>query len=97
MTLPRYSECEYSLFVSYAHNDDEGYNGWVKALKDAFRRRLQQLPRDVPRLSLHLSGIKGRSPDGSVPSSSTVCDGRSAWFIVVGPQYVDFRLVPAGA
>ena len=89
MALPRYSDCEYSLFVSYAHDDDQGNNGWVSALKDAFWKRLQQLPRDVPRLNLHLSAINGPVA-GRLGTELEQRVRRSfGMVIVVGPQYVD--------
>jgi hypothetical protein len=79
MSLPNYQNCEYSLFISYAHDDDEGYNGWVQALKDAIWRRLSLLNRDIPRLNLHLSGRERSSHgDGSAASSRSALQAPSA-------------------
>ena len=89
MALPRYSECEYSLFVSYAQDDDEGNNGWVRALKDAFWKRLQQLPREVPRLNLHLSGINGPVAGRLGTELEKRVRQSFGMVIVVGPRYVD--------
>ena len=37
--LPKYADCENSLFISYANSDNEG-NGWVKYLSDAIETKL---------------------------------------------------------
>jgi hypothetical protein len=59
--LPKYSDCEYSLFISYAHDDNTGHNGWITALKEAIWARLQLLAPEISKLGLHLSEENGPS------------------------------------
>jgi hypothetical protein len=88
MSLPNYQECEYSLFVSYAHDDDDGENGWVQALKDAIWRRLSLLDRDIPRHNLHLSGVNGPAAGRLGTELEENLRSSFGMLIVVGPKYV---------
>ena len=91
MPLPRYSDCEFSLFVSYAHDDDCGNNRWVKRLKDAFWDRLCQLPRDLPfpARKLHLSGVNGPVVGRLGAELEENVRKSFGMLLVVGPRYVD--------
>ena len=87
-SLPKYEACHYSLFVSYAHGDDESNNYWVTALRDAVWGRLENLNRNITKRQLHFSGTNG-------PTAGHLTDelrGRVArsfgMLLVVGEQYV---------
>ena len=56
-----FKDCEYSLFVSYAHDDDSSEFGWVQSLRNAIAQRLDRLDNDIPKLGLHLSQDNGPS------------------------------------
>jgi hypothetical protein len=89
--LPKYNDdnCEYSLFVSYAHRDDEGNEYWVSELKDAIFQRLNQLPSYIPRKEIHFSQENGPSGGGLGFELESRVQRSFAMLLVVGKQYVD--------
>lgn len=87
--LPKYTECEYSLFVSYAHKDDESANFWISELRDAIWARLADLDKEIPRHQLHFSsdngpgvGVLGHELQARVAKSFGM-------LLVVGKHYVE--------
>lgn len=87
--LPKYSECEYSLFVSYAHRDDESENMWVSKLKHAIWMRLADLKRDIPKRQLHMSGDNGPSAGHLSDALKDRVKKSFGMLLVVGDGYVD--------
>lgn len=87
--LPKYCECEYSLFVSYAHSDDESENMWVSKLKDAIWRRLADLKRDIPKRQLHMSGDNGPTTGHLSDALKDRVKKSFGMLLVVGKGYVD--------
>jgi hypothetical protein len=86
--LPKYAECDYSLFVSYAHDDDTSNNKWVATLKDAIWDRLSRLDREIVKRQLHLSGENGPTV-GHLSDELRNRVARSfGMLLVVGEQYV---------
>jgi hypothetical protein len=87
--LPSYGECEYSVFISYAHADNEANNDWVGALKDAIWKRLKRLPKEVQRLTIHLSELDGPT-GGLLDEELQQRIARSfGMLLVVGEKYQD--------
>src|SRR5215471_1177833 len=89
MPLPRYVDCKYSLFVSYAHADDASNNNWVSALEKAVWRRLEKLDKSVLRKGLHLSKVNGPEAGRLEAALRERVKESFAMLIVVGSQYVD--------
>jgi hypothetical protein len=86
--LPKYDACEFSLFVSYAHADDESNNYWVTALRDAVWGRLKNLDRKITKRQLHFSGTNGPTA-GHLSDELRARVARSfGMLLVVGEQYV---------
>ncbi|MEY2688159.1 MAG: hypothetical protein RL375_2357 [Pseudomonadota bacterium] len=57
-----FRDCRYSVFVSYAHEDDTAENGWVSKFADVLKAKLQNRLRraGVPKVhDVHLSGRNG--------------------------------------
>jgi hypothetical protein len=88
LILPRYTECEYSLFVSYAHADDQANNSWVTALKQAIHDRLESLPRVIAALPLHFSGENGPSVGRLGHELQERVRKSFGMLLVVGEKYV---------
>lgn len=90
-SLPKYSECEYSLFISFAHRDDTGNNNWVKSLKDAIYQRLDYLGHDIPKLEIHFSAENG--PDGGHLGFELEDRVKKsfAMLLVVGQMYINSK------
>jgi hypothetical protein len=84
----RYSECEYSLFISYAHADDKGNNWWVSSLKQAIWNRLADLPREIGKLELHLSGENGPSVGHLSDELKERVRKSFGMLLVIGDNYV---------
>ena len=58
--LPRsIGECEYLIYVSYAHADDVAWFGWVTHLRDELQRSLAALMRGVRLPPMHMSAAGG--------------------------------------
>jgi hypothetical protein len=89
MPLPKYVDCKYSLFVSYAHADDASNNNWVSALEKAVWRRLEKLDKSVLRKGLHLSKVNGPEAGRLEAALQERVSESFAMLIVVGSQYVD--------
>jgi hypothetical protein len=86
---PNYHQCEHSLFVSYAHDDNVSTFGFVRELASAIRDRLSSLPRDIPKLGLHFSERDGPGA-GELDDELRKRIGKSfAMLLVVGDRYVD--------
>lgn len=86
--LPKYSECEYSLFISYAHADDEANNWWVSALKEAIWSRLKNLRREITKLELHFSGENGPSVGYLSDELKERVRRSFGMLLVIGEKYV---------
>lgn len=86
--LPKYSQCEYSLFISYAHSDDKSNNWWVTSLKEAIWDRIDLLPRDISRLGMHISGENGPSVGSLSEALKKRVRSSFGMLLVVGDQYV---------
>ncbi len=89
--MKAFRECRYSIFVSYAHEDDKAENGWVEKFADVLKSKLQnRVGRlGVPRVQdMHLSGRNG-PVIGSLPEDlkANVADSY-AMVIVVHNRYV---------
>jgi len=83
-----YKDCEYSLFISYAHYDDSSEYGWVTSLRDAIFQRLDKLDADIPKLGLHLSQENGPSA-GHLGSELRHRVAKSfGMLLVIGKKYV---------
>jgi hypothetical protein len=90
MTLPKYQDCKYSLFISYAHRDDAAENNWISKLKEAIWLRLHDIQdKDIPLQTIHLSGENGpvhgtlsQQLDDRVKSSFSM-------LLVVGKHYAE--------
>ena len=54
-----FKDCDYSLFISYAHKDDSSEFNWVEALRDAIYMRLDKLDNDIVKKELHFSHENG--------------------------------------
>jgi hypothetical protein len=85
--LTRYAECDYSLFISYAHKDDSAEDDWVTALKDALWKRLGKLNSDTI-LGLHLSGENGPSAGHLTHRLEERVRKSFGMLLVVGDKYV---------
>jgi len=87
MKLPKYSECQYSLFISYAHRDNSANNSWVTNLKEAVYFRLDNLERSITKKEIHFSELNGPVA-GETGAELDDRIGKSfAILLVVGPQY----------
>lgn len=83
-----FKDCEYSLFVSYAHDDDSAGFGWVQSLRNAISQRLDGLDNDIPKLGLHLSQDNGPS-GGTLGSELQERVAKSfGMLLVIGKKYV---------
>lgn len=84
-----FKDCEYSLFISYAHDDDSSEFGWVTSLRNAISQRLDGLDNDIPKLGLHLSHENGPS-GGTLGSELQDRVAKSfGMLLVVGKKYVN--------
>lgn len=84
-----YKDCEYSLFISYAHDDDSAEYGWVQSLRNAISLRLHGMDNDIPRFDLHLSQDNGPS-GGTLGSELQERVARSfGMLLVIGRKYVN--------
>ena len=84
----RYSECEYSLSISYAHADDTANNWWISSLKEAIWNRLEQLPREITKLALHFSGDNGPSVGHLSDELKDRVRRSFGMLLVIGDKYV---------
>lgn len=83
-----FKDCEYSLFISYAHDDDSSEFGWVQSLRNAISQRLDKLDNDIPKLGLHLSQENGPSA-GTLGSELRDRVAKSfGMLLVIGEKYV---------
>lgn len=86
--MPReYDECEYALFISYAHADDTSNNEWVGALRDALWNRLHGLPGDITRRGIHFSQENGPSAGHLGHELRERLKSSFAMLLVVGGRY----------
>ena len=87
--LPKYVDCQYSLFISYAHQDDIGNNRFVSKLDEAIYERLIGGVRDIPTYKLHLSAKNG--PVAGLLSEELKDRIKESFgmLLVVGERYVD--------
>ncbi len=83
-----FKDCEYSLFISYAHGDDSSEFGWVTSLRNAISQRLDGLDNDIPKLGLHLSHDNG--PNGGTLGSELQDRVAKSFgmLLVIGKKYV---------
>ena len=83
-----FKDCEYSLFVSYAHRDDTSQFGWVESLRNAIFQRLDRLDNEIPKLGLHFSRENGPS-GGTLGSELKDRVAKSfGMLLVIGEKYV---------
>lgn len=88
--LIRYNdpECEYALFVSFAHMDNRVEDGWVAALKMALFQRLGNLG-EIPQKEIYFSDEQALVA-GTLGHQLRQRVARSfAMLLVVGPHYVE--------
>lgn len=87
--LPKYSECQYSLFISFAHRDDTANNDWVRSLQSAIYKRLDYLTPDIPKLEIHFSAENG--PAGGQLGFELEDRVKKSFgmLLVVGQKYVE--------
>ncbi len=81
--------CEYSLFISYAHGDNKANDDWVLTLKNAIYARYSNMKKDIPRKEIHFSEENG-------PESGTLgfeleerVQKSFAMLLVVGKMYTE--------
>jgi len=83
-----FKDCEYSLFVSYAHDDDSSEFGWVQSLRNAISQRLDRLDNEITKKGLHLSQDNGPS-GGTLGSELQDRVAKSfGMLLVIGNKYV---------
>lgn len=85
---PDYRECEHSLFISHAHDDETATNDFVKGLGEAIFRVLHGLPRNITKLG---TVATSRKPIVSGVVSEKLKDRMKKSFgvlLVVGANYV---------
>lgn len=83
-----YKDCSYSLYISYAHDDDLAEFGWVQSLRNAITQRLDRLDNYIPKLALHLRQDDGPSC-GTLGSQSQDRVAKSfGMLLVIGKKYV---------
>jgi len=84
-----FKDCDYSLFISYAHKDDSSEFNWVEALRDAIYMRLDKLDNDIVKKELHFSHENGPT-GGTLGWQLQDRVARSfGMLLVVGEKYVD--------
>lgn len=90
-TLPllTFSKCGFSAFFSYAHADNDAWNGWVASFGDEFKLGLSSRLRGVKVPKLHVSGDNGVL-NGQLSQALTRNIAQSfAMFLFVHDNYVD--------
>lgn len=89
--MKTFGECKYSVFVSYAHDDDSAENGWVGKFADVLKAKLQNRLRraGVPKVNdIHLSGRNGPVNGSLAEELKANVDNSYAMVIVVHNCYV---------
>ena len=86
-----FKDCTYSLFISYAHDDDSAGFGWVTSLRNAISQRLDSLDDDIPKMGLHLSMENG--PRGGTLGSELQerVEESFGMLLVIGKKYVNSK------
>lgn len=85
------SNCEYSLFVSYAHRDDSGNDDWITTLKNAIYDRFDQMKDGIPHKAIHFSKENGPVAGTLGHLLKDRVKRSFAMLLVVGKQYVDSK------
>lgn len=87
--LPRYTDCSFSAFISYAHADNEANLGWVKHFVEALRKSLSgELAREANSKEVHLSQLNGpRAGSLSRELQARIAESFSM-IILVGDKYL---------
>ena len=87
--LLAFSKCGFSAFFSYAHADNDGWNGWISSFGDEFKLGLSSRLRGVNVPRLHVSGDNGPQ-SGQLSQALTHNIAQSfAMFLFVHDNYVD--------
>lgn len=89
-SLPRYKDCKYSLFISYAFDDNDNNNQWVRALKDAIGKCTIDLKKKLGKNwhDIYFSEENGKTV-GSLNDELKECVKNSfAMLLIVGNNYV---------
>jgi hypothetical protein len=83
------SDCEFSLFISYAHRDNKANEGWVLTLKNAIYDRFYNLKKGIPLKEIHFSEENG--PDGGTLGFELEdrVQRSFAMLLVVGEKYIE--------
>ncbi len=90
-SLPKYQDCEYSLFISYAHADNKSNNQWVTCLRNAIWNRMSKLNRTLggsPTI-IHMSEENGPSAGHLSVELKKRVEKSFAMLLVVGEDYVN--------
>jgi hypothetical protein len=83
-----YDDCEYSLFISYVHDDDIAQFGWVRSLHDAIFNRLSNLDKKITKRGLYLSELNGLGDERLNAELRERLAKSFGMLLVIGKEYV---------
>ena len=87
-SLPKYKDCEYSLFISYAHDDDDSQNNWVTNLGNAIQKRLKGADTGNSNKGIYFSKKNGAASGNLDDALREGVRKSFAMLLVVGKQYL---------
>ncbi len=90
-SLPKYKDCEYSLFISYAFDDNDTNNNWVSSLKRAIWKYMSDLKKDLNQkrlLDIYFSEENGEAAGSLSAELKEHAEKSFAMLLVVGKNYV---------